>query len=67
MAKMVYNEWYGEITVAEQRAIKKFNVSPVDHQMLCDEFGEANHDTITQAIKSRSENGMYRLPLGSSW
>lgn len=56
---MTYDEWYGELSVAEHRAIKKFNVSPLDHQMLCDEFGRENHAAITAAIKERSAGGMY--------
>jgi len=63
MAQMVYNEWYGEVTVALNRALKKFNVSPMDYDMLCDEFGRPNHDTILRAIKERSTTGMYLLPM----
>lgn len=63
--KLVYDEWYGEITVAERNAIKKFNVSPMDHEMLCDEFGKDNHDAITKAIKDRSSSGYYQMEF--SW
>lgn len=59
---MTYQEAYGDLTVDEHRAIKRFNVSPMDHQMLCDEFGAENHATITSAIKERSSSGMYRAP-----
>lgn len=63
--KLVYDEWYGELSVAERSAIKKFNVSPSDHEFLCDEFGRGNHEAITKAIKERSSSGMYRMEF--SW
>jgi hypothetical protein len=62
---LVYDEWYGELSVAERKAIKKYNVSPSDHQMLSDEFGDCNHEAITKAIIERSSSGMYRMEL--SW
>ena len=62
---LVYDEWYGELSVAERTAIKKYNVSPSDHQMLSDEFGDCNHEAITKAIKERSSSGYYRMEL--SW
>jgi len=65
MAKMVYDEWFGELTFAERSAIRKFNVSPFDHEQLCSEFGRENHAAITAAIKERSTSGMYREP--SRW
>ena len=63
--KLVYDEWYGELSVAERAAIKKFNVSPSDHEFLRDEFGDCNHEAITKAIKERSSSGMYRMEF--SW
>lgn len=62
MAAMVYNEWFGEVTVALNRALKKNNVSPMDYRFLTDEFGEGNHDAILRAIKERSTSGTYREP-----
>lgn len=50
--KTVFNEWYGEISVAQQRAYKKFNVSPSDHDDLVSVFGESSHAAITNAVKT---------------
>lgn len=61
--KMVYDEQYGELSFAQRAAYRKYNVSPMDHQMLVNEFGEANHIKITEAVKARSESGIYRQPL----
>ncbi len=60
---LVYDEWYGELSVAERKAIKKYNVSPSDHQMLSDEFGDCNHEAITKAIIERSSSGYYQMEL----
>lgn len=63
MAKMVYDEWYGELTYALRTAIRKFNVSPADYSSLEAEFGQGNFDIILSAIKERSvEEGIYRGP-----
>ena len=63
MAKMVYDEWYGELTFALRAAIRKHNVSPSDYRELEDEFGEGNYDDILAAVKQRSTDGMYRPRL----
>jgi hypothetical protein len=59
MAKMVFDESYGELTYAQRAAYRKFNVSPSDHDMLVDKFGADNHDKITDAVKKFSRNGMF--------
>lgn len=65
---MTYNEWYGELTVALNRALKRYNVSPCDYDMLCDEFGRGNHDAILKAVKERSTSGMYQMRRSyTSW
>lgn len=64
MSKMVYDEWYGELTVAQRNAYRKFNVSPSDHDFLTDAFGEADHDVITRFVKDHAADGMYRQPMG---
>jgi len=63
MAAMTYNEWYGEVTVALNRALKRYNVSPYDYQELEHEFGEGNYDAILAAVKQRSTDGYYRPAL----
>lgn len=64
MAKMVFDEYYGELTFALRTAIRKYNVSPSDYRDLEDEFGEGEYAKIQAAIKERSEDGMYRRPFG---
>jgi hypothetical protein len=54
--KMVYSEWYGDISYAQRAAYRKHNISPSDHQMLVDEFGEDNHEAITKAVKERASS-----------
>jgi len=61
---LVYDESYGELSVDERKAIKKFNVSPSEHQDLCDDFGENNHSVITETILQRSSTGMYQVKWG---
>lgn len=60
MAKMVYDENYGDLTFALRTAIRKFNVSPADYDDLVSEFGEGNYAEIQDAIKERSrKHGIY--------
>lgn len=67
--KIVYDEWYGRLSYAQRAAYRKFNVSPSDHDMLVEEFGRDAHKEITDAVKARSESGMYRDPFigGVRW
>ena len=48
--RLVYNEWFGEISVAQQRAYKKHNISQSDHDELCDVYGWEDHAGITKAV-----------------
>lgn len=60
MAKMVFDEMYGELTFAQRAAYRKHNVSPSDHDHLVDVFGENNHAAITAAVKKYSgESGLF--------
>ena len=60
MAKMVYDENYGDLTFALRAAIRKFNVSPADYDDLVYEFGEGNYAEIQDAIRERSrKHGIY--------
>ena len=40
MAKMVYDERFGEITFAQRAAYRKFNVSQSDHDSLAQQYGK---------------------------
>lgn len=55
--KMIYDEWYGEISYAQRAAYRKHNVSPSDHQDLVRVFGETEHKAITDAVKRYARNG----------
>ena len=59
--KMVFDEWYGEISFAQRAAYRKHNVSPADHRDLVDMFGEDSHAEITEAVKNPKYNqsGMF--------
>ena len=59
MAKMVFDESYGELTYAQRAAYRKFNVSPSDHDTLVDTFGKGAHAKITAAVKAASPSGMF--------
>jgi hypothetical protein len=51
--KMVFDEWYGELSYAQRAAYRKYNISPSDHDDLVREFGEHHHAAITAAVKER--------------
>jgi hypothetical protein len=58
--KIVYDEWYGELSFAQRAAYRKFNVSPTDHDELVREFGSEAFTAITKAVKERSVSGQYQ-------
>lgn len=58
MAKMVFDEWYGELTYAQRAAYRRYNVSPSDHDCLVQVYGD-NHAAITAAVKRNSPKGMF--------
>lgn len=60
MTELIFNEWYGEISVEQSKLYKKYSISQSDHDFLCLEFGEENRDDIIAAVKERSKNGYYR-------
>lgn len=62
MAKMVYNEWYGEIPFTLNRAIKKYNVSPSDYDMLVNDFGK-DFAVIEAKVKEWSLDGYFQYPI----
>lgn len=59
MAKMVFDEFYGNLTYAQRAAYRKFNVTPSDHDTLVDIFGASEHAKITAAVKAASPTGMF--------
>jgi hypothetical protein len=52
MPKMVFDEWYGELSYAQRVAYRKFKVPPAMHDDLIGRFGAQNHERITAFIKA---------------
>jgi hypothetical protein len=68
--KMVYDEWYGELSFAQRAAYRKHNVTPYEHDRLVEHFGESAHAEITRAVKGAiGTHGMFdlRLAVGGAW
>jgi len=62
--KMVYDEWYGELSYAQRAAYRKHNVTPHEHDCLVEHFGESAHAEITMAVKSGiGAQGMFDLSI----
>lgn len=64
MAKMVYDEYYGEIGFAERTAIRKHNVSPSDYQDVLEAFRMSriplpSPELRTKLINAFSTRGMF--------
>lgn len=49
-SKMTFHEFYGEVSTAQLRAYKKYNVSQSDHDTLVYLLGEDNHEAIVKAV-----------------
>jgi hypothetical protein len=60
VTELILNEWYGYISVEQNKVYKKYGVSAADHDFLCYEFGEDNRDAIITAVKTRSKSGYYK-------
>lgn len=59
---LTFHEYYGEVSKEELRAIKKFNVSPSDHDELTTVIGAEHHEAITRCIidlAAHSKVGFY--------
>ena len=69
--EMTYHESYQELPKSTLALVKKFNVSPMDFDIILDTFGDsvwngeeagvagADWDTINKHIKDNSEKGYY--------
>lgn len=67
--KIVYDEWYGELSYAQRAAYRRHNVTPYEHDRLVERFGETAHAEITAAVKnSIGAHGFeLRLATGSPY
>ncbi len=59
MAKIIFDERYGNVSYAQRAAYRKYNVSPSDHDSLVEVFDPNDHAGITAAVKEFSPNGMF--------
>ena len=58
--KIVFDEFYGELSYSQRAAYRKYNVSPSDHDDLVRHFGGNDHAAITREVKRLSaERGMF--------
>jgi hypothetical protein len=51
-SSITFHESYGDVSVAQLRAYKTHNVSPMDHQHLVDLFA-GDHALITKTVKDK--------------
>lgn len=64
--KMVYDEWYGELSYAQRAAYRKHNITPYEHDRLVEHFGRTAHAEITAAVKnSIAPSGMFDLRIAT--
>lgn len=56
--KMVYDEWYGEVSFAQRRAYRANNVPPAMHVELVEYFGESSHAAITAYVKAKGPSAL---------
>jgi hypothetical protein len=61
--KIVFDEWYGELSYAQRAAYRKHNVSPSDHDDLVRIYGSHNHSQITKVVKENAaaNGGMFQV------
>lgn len=56
--KMVYDEWYGQLSFAQRAAYKSHNVPPALHDELVAYFGADAHAAITTYVKGGQRSGL---------
>lgn len=59
--KMVFDEFYGELSFAQRAAYRKYGVSPADHSALLNYFDEDAHQEIAEYVKknAKENNGVF--------
>lgn len=63
--RTVYYESYGELSVAQRAAYRRYNVSPADHDMLVVRFGEGAHEAIAAFVREHGDRVLNALLLGA--
>lgn len=56
--KMVYDEWFGQLSYAQRAAYRSHNVAPAQHDELVDYFGADAHAAIAAYVKAKGRNGL---------
>lgn len=58
---LLYTDAYGEVTGAQYRLYRKFNVSPSDHDTLQMVYGDGpgGRDRIMAAVRQYAKDGQY--------
>lgn len=59
--KIVFDEFYGELSYAQRAAYRKYNVSPSDHDHILKYFYPDDYQAITEYVKANGEEngGMF--------
>lgn len=59
--KIVFDEWYGELSYKQRAAYRKYNVSPSDHDHILRYFHDTSHNEIADYVKANAEEngGMF--------
>lgn len=60
--KMVYDEWYGDLSYAQRAAYRKHNVTPYEHDRLVETFGQSAHAEITKGCQERHRRTRHVRP-----
>ena len=55
---LVYDESYGELSIAQRAAYRSHNIPPALHDELVEYFGADSHAAITAYVKSKPKSAM---------
>lgn len=60
----VFDEYYGELDAEQHALYKANNVSPADHDLLVDQFGD-DLEALMAYVRENSPNGNFRILWGN--
>lgn len=52
--KLIFDERFGFLTEKQSRLYSKYGITPAEHDLLVEKFGETSHDEITKYIVSKN-------------
>lgn len=63
--KIIFDEFYGELSFAQRAAYRKYNVSPSDHDHLLAYFHDDAHKEITEYVieNAKQNGGMFSVAM----